>query len=133
MTDDSSPRVPRLLRWIGRAFALILLSLWGAFLVQHVSDLAAGKPWATPPSGAFLATALHVLVLAGFALQMWKPLPGSILVILATAAYAVQLSPQVFPWILFVNLLPIPFFAAAFRPAGPAGEGVEAPSGPAQA
>ncbi|MCU0727472.1 MAG: hypothetical protein MUE73_17070 [Planctomycetes bacterium] len=133
MSDTEVPKVSRGMRWIGRALALVLLSLWGAFLVQHVGDLSAGRPWASPPTGAFLATALHVLVLAGFALMLVRGLPGSVLVVVATVAYVVQLQPVVFPWIAGVNFLPIPFLALAGLLARRAHRGTETPSTPAAA
>jgi hypothetical protein len=63
--------------------------------------------------------------------MLFRGLPGSVLVVVATVAYVVQLQPVVFPWIAGVNFLPIPFLSLAGLTAWRARRGATAPPVPA--
>src|SRR5262245_60505585 len=116
-------------RWLGRTLALLLLLFWGAFFLEHLSEWFLG-PQGAPPLWVWVSQVLHLGMLVGLALMLWRDRLGALVTALATTAFFASIGVYRFPWIALLNLLPIAGFAVAWplhrppaRPAGPVPEG----------
>jgi hypothetical protein len=106
-----NPAVSTALRWLGRALAVALFLFWGAFFVEHVAE------WFVPharelPGWVWVAQALHLGMLVGLALTIWKQRTGVVMTLLATVAFFATIGAA---WPLaLLNLAPALAFAAAW-------------------
>lgn len=71
-TTTIVPAGLQLLRWLGRGLIVLVFLLWGAFFVEHV-EAWLFHPWpATAPLRIWLAQGLHLVMLIGLALALWR-------------------------------------------------------------
>ena len=118
-------------RWLGRTLALLLFLFWGAFFLAHLSEWFWNAHGALPPARVWVSQVLHLGMLVGLALMLWKDRIGALITVLATTAFFASIGVHRFPWIALLNLLPIAGFAVAWslhrppaRPTGPVPEGL---------
>lgn len=107
-------------RWFGRLLALLLLLFWGAFFVEHLGEWYLRADGRYPPAWVGVSMVLHFAMLAGLLVMLRWEWPGTLVTLLATAAFFAFIGVRAFPTIALVNLLPLPFFALAWLLSRPA-------------
>lgn len=97
-------------KWGGRLTALLLLLLWGAFFVEHVSEWFMRPDGRYPPPWVWVGQVLHFLILVGFGLMLkWDRL-GTVVMLIATIAFFSSIGMNRFPYFGLINLAPVAFF-----------------------
>src|SRR5208283_4002203 len=99
-------------KWTGRALSLLLLVFWGLFFVEHMKEWFLRPHGPYPPAWVWRQQAFHFLMLVALGVALrWDKL-GALLLVLTTAGFF-GLMPRWngFPWIAFLNLAPVVFFA----------------------
>jgi hypothetical protein len=100
--------------WIGRGLALLLFLFWGAFLVEHVSEWFLHPAQGLPPARVWVAMLFHLAMLVGLLLMLKWDRVGSAVTLVATVAFFAVIGMNRFPYLALLNLVPLPFFAAAW-------------------
>lgn len=103
-----SPRRPMsvIMLRLGQLLAVGTMLLWGAFFAHHVNEWFL-KADAAPPPKVWVAMALHLGVMVGLLLILWRPWAGATLTVLATIGFFVTIEPNSFPWFALLNVPPI--------------------------
>lgn len=99
--------------WLGRGLAALLFAFWGIFFVEHLGEwfLAPESGW--PPPAVWLAQALHLAMLVGLALMVFREGPGAVATIAATAAFFLAIGYRGSLALPLVNLAPVACFSLA--------------------
>lgn len=92
------------LRWLARILAIGLFVFWGAFFVAHLREWFFHESGALPPVKVWIAQFLHLLMLIGLAILVWRPAVGSWATLATTAAF--------FAWIGYSGELYLPLLNA---------------------
>jgi hypothetical protein len=129
MTAAKSDVAAVAFRWLGRTLALLLVLFWGAFFLEHVAEWFGNLQGPLPPARVWIGQVLHLGMLAGLVLMLWREWLGAIVTVLTTAAFFASIGMHGFPYIALINLLPIACFAVSWylpprvRPACPVAHG----------
>lgn len=102
MKFDRTPA--SLFEWAGRMTAVAIFLFWGAFFVDHLAEWFMQGGGRFPPPYVWIAQALHGVMVLAFAFLAFRPAPGAIAAVLATAAFFGCI--HAFPWIAAFNFVP---------------------------
>ncbi|MDX2029293.1 MAG: hypothetical protein SF339_01390 [Blastocatellia bacterium] len=95
-------------RWIARAFSIVLFLVWGAFFVEHLSwFFGSGE---RPPANVWLLQAVHLLLLVGLLLALKWEVAGSVLIILSALVFFSQAAGERFLLMYTVTIVPAVLF-----------------------
>lgn len=97
--------------WAGRVTAVLLLLLWGAFFVEHTVEWFLREDGRYPPAWVAVQHGFHFLMLAGLAMMLRWERAGAVVLALATCVFFGSIGMRGFPWIAFLNLIPVGCFA----------------------
>jgi hypothetical protein len=101
-----------IVEWCGRVSAVALVLFWGAFLVHHVSEWFLQGNGRYPPPFVWFANLLHLTMLLGLLLTLFKPLPGAVATIITSLAFFGWI--RAFPPIAAVNFIPPTLVAISY-------------------
>ena len=110
---SSRPTAGEVLVWAGRLIAVPLLLVWGAFLVEHMSQWFLQSGNGFPPAWVWIAQIFHVVMVVGLvAMLRWEKV-GSVLVVVGTAGFVMAVGDSDILWLSLTNLVPVVCFATA--------------------
>lgn len=94
------------LRWAGRILAGLVFLFWGMFFVEHLQEWFIA-PWPkTAPVAVWIGQGLHLAILVGLMLAIWKPFIGAPLAICASFAFFIDKAGASFPLFFGITALP---------------------------
>ncbi len=99
--------------WLTRLFALLVCLFWGALFVNHLQEWFLGGSGALPPFKVWMGQLLHLVMILGLAMIIFWPLRGTFVTIVGTVFFFSSIGLTEFPYIAFLNLLPIAFVLAS--------------------
>jgi hypothetical protein len=92
--------------WSGRALAVGLFAVWGAFFLEHLEwFLHPGR--GLPPVSVWLLQLVHFGLLAGLLMLLFWEIPGGLLTIAAALAFFAAVAGPRFPLFFGVTILPV--------------------------
>ena len=99
------------MRWAARLFSVLLLLLWGAFFIEHLSWFG-GQ--AKPPLFVWLLQALHLVLLLSFlAVLRWEVI-GSWFIIGSALVFFAQTASRNFLPFFGISILPAVLFLLCY-------------------
>jgi hypothetical protein len=97
----------RTCKWGGRVTALVLFLFWGAFFVEHLSELLRHSDGQYAPGWVWRQQFAHFAMLAGLAIMLkWERI-GSLVLVIATIGFFAGIGFPGFPYIALLNLIPV--------------------------
>jgi hypothetical protein len=98
-------------KWFGRISAVLLFLFWGAFWIEHLTGWFISPKNEWPPVSVWVGMVFHTMMLIGLALMVkWDKL-GTLILVLGTVAFFTTIHFTRFPFIAFLNAIPIVFFS----------------------
>ena len=97
--------------WLARICALLLFLFWGAFFLEHLQEWFLREDGRLPPFGAWVGQFLHLAMLVGLGLIIFRPGWGAIVTVVGTVSFFASIGYKGFPYIAFLNLPPVVFAA----------------------
>jgi hypothetical protein len=98
-------------KWGGRLTALLVLLLWGAFFVEHLSEWFLRADGRYPPTWVWVQQAFHFAMLAGLALMLkWDRL-GTVVMLAASIMFFGFIGLRNFSYFALINLVPVALFS----------------------
>jgi hypothetical protein len=92
--------------WSGRALAVGLFAVWGAFFLDHLEwFLHPGR--GLPPVSVWLLQLVHLGLLAGLLMLLFWEIPGGLVTIVAALVFFVAAAGPRFPLFFGVTILPV--------------------------
>jgi hypothetical protein len=97
--------------WLARICAVLLFLFWGAFFLEHLQEWFLRQDGQLPPPSVWRAQVLHLAMLLGLALTIFRPGWGAIVTVVATVLFFAAIGYKGFPYIALLNLPPVVFAA----------------------
>ena len=97
--------------WLARISALLLFLFWGAFFLEHLQEWFLRQDGRFPPPVVWLGQLLHLAMLVGLGLIVFRPAWGATVTVLATVLFFSSIGYRGFPYIALLNLPPVIFAA----------------------
>lgn len=103
--------------WIGRGLAVVVTLFSGAFLLSHLTGWGLSLRSDDPPTWVSIGVLLHAVTIFGLLLSLRWTVVGSIVALLATAAFIVQtgVNTGAYPLVMVFTLAPLPAYAMWWR------------------
>jgi hypothetical protein len=103
----------QVLVWAGRLIAVPLFLLWGAFLVEHLSQWFLASRSGFPPPWVWIAQLFHLAIVIGLAgMFKWEKV-GSVVTLAGTAGFVITVGDWDILRLASTNLIPVLCFATA--------------------
>jgi hypothetical protein len=97
--------------WLAQICALLLFLFWGAFFLDHLQEWFLRQDGQLPPSSVWLGQLLHLAMLLGLGLTIFRPAWGAMVSVVATVLFFSAIGYKGFPYIALLNLPPVIFAA----------------------
>jgi len=104
---DTTRTIALISGWLARPFALLLCLFWGAFFLEHLQEWFLNRGGVFPPSKVWIGQVLHLAMIVGLAILVFRPILGSVVTIAGTASFFAWIGVNRFPYVALLNLLPI--------------------------
>jgi hypothetical protein len=95
--------------WLARICALLLFLFWGAFFLEHLQEWFLRQDGRLPPPSVWMGQLLHLAILVGLGLLIFRPVWRAALTVIATVLFFSVIGYKGFPYMALLNLPPVMF------------------------